>query len=175
MANIERSDGTIVSWGGDVVGPECVLNEMGRPTGWNKFKTECAIDGEIHEVSFVILDSELKIFGAVPTRERDERIRHCVAQHFEKQLRDNRQKAPERKEQFTLTASDLRNCQPSIAERPKKWICTVQLPVEGKSPEFHDIEVSDYSNAVTILEKHLPKNPLYLWNSARVVKKDLKG
>lgn len=58
MANIERSDGTIVSWGGDVVGPECVLNEMGRPTGWNKFKTECAIDGEIHEVSFVILDFE---------------------------------------------------------------------------------------------------------------------
>jgi hypothetical protein len=174
MANIERSGGTSVAWGGDVVGPEPVLNEMGGPTGWNRFKTECAIEGEIHEVSFVILDSELHTFGGPSTPQRNERIRQCVAQHFEKQLQDIRQRVPECKEQFTLTASDLRNCQPSIAESPQRWLCTVQLPVEGKSPEFHDIEVSDSSNAVTILEKHLPENPLYDWDSARVVKKVLK-
>jgi hypothetical protein len=173
MPNIERSDGTIVSWGGSVLGPKQVLNEMGGSTGWTEFKTECAVDGEIHEVTFVIRDSELLLFGAA-TPEREERIRQCVAQHFENQLKDSRRRIPERKEQFTLTASDLKECQPRAAENAKKWLVTVQLPVWGGSPEFHDLEVADPGNAVTMLNQRLRANPRYNWDTAQVVRKRMK-
>ncbi|HEY1936411.1 MAG TPA: hypothetical protein VGJ33_00570 [Candidatus Angelobacter sp.] len=168
MPNINRSDGTVIAWSGEIQGPESILNPMGTSTGWSEFTTTLAVDGEIREIVIRIQDSEMDTLGLKRTPDRDQIARECVARFVEKHCGDSKCKIPEDKEHFTL--SDLTSLRESIPQAQTKLICTVELPVAGEiAPQSHQIEVFDPSNAITMLQNRLPKNPAFKWELARVV------
>lgn len=171
MPNINRADGTVIAWSGEVQGPISMLNPMGTSTGWSEFTTTLAVDGEIREIVIHVQDSEMDILGLKRTPERDELAMRCVARFVEKRCENSRIRAPEDKEHFTLASSDLNSLRESMLPAQTKLICTVELPVAGETaPQFHQIEVFDPSNAIRMLQNRLPKDPAFKWDLARVVK-----
>src|SRR6267154_5064720 len=128
MPNINRADGTVIAWNGEVQGPKSMLNPMGTSTGWSEFTTTLAVDGEIREIVIHVQDSEMEILGLRTTPERDELARQCVARFVEKHCENSRLKAPEDKEHFTLASSDLNGLRESVIQAQTKLICTVELP-----------------------------------------------
>ena len=172
MATINRNDGIVIAWGGEVEGPIQELNRMGAPTGVFSFKAKLGVgDAELHEMIIHVPASVVVELGTDATPNRDALARQCVSWYVEQHCKHKW--VPAREEHFTLNNDEMRQLRMAVLQQPKtkRFLCTVKLPlVNSREPEKEVVvEVNSSDNAVIMLKTRMNADPKYDWDSARVI------
>lgn len=174
MATINRRDGVVIAWGGQVEGPVEERNVCGVAIGSLSFQAELGVgDAELHQMIVHIPGSLLSEFGVSNTPERDDLARRCVSEYVEQHC--THKWVPGREEHFTLNSDDIRRLKQLVLQQrtSKPILCTVRLPrVDQGEPEYRTIRVNSVDNAIIKLRTRMNADPQYDWESARVIERE---
>ena len=105
--NITSDEGLIVSWGGEVTGPNLVYSPMGTPLTVSLYTAEISVEGEaeLREIGFFVTELARKEIEMRASSNHEELVRQSVSRYLVRQV-ENRW-IPGNDEYFSIPSEEL--------------------------------------------------------------------
>jgi hypothetical protein len=105
MAVIERADGQVIAWGGEVDGPHPVYDDHGERRALDSYSAKLGVgDSELHEVVVYVSEQTKMVLGR-SSPQREELVKQCVARYIKNHCQTRW--VPGLKEHFTVSDDEM--------------------------------------------------------------------